>query len=102
MNTLDDLPKMVPASWVAEHMNVPIDSLLTAAARGEFARVYVFGRRKFFALSEIPAALKELVPGDPTRARRAVLAADAAAPCQARRPRRAMRRPQRGSNAGAV
>lgn len=102
MTTIDDLPQLVPAAWVAERMNVPVDSLLTASARGEFARVYVFGRRKFFALDEIAAALKELVPGDPTRARRVLLAADAAAPSQARRPRRAMRRPQRGNNAGAV
>lgn len=102
MTTIDDLPQMVPAAWVAQRMGVPIDSLLSAAARGEFARVYVFGRRKFFALDEIPAALKERVPGDPARARLAVLAADAAAPSPARRPRRAMRRPQRGSSAGAV
>lgn len=102
MTNIDDLPQMVPAALVAQRMGVPVDSLLSAASRGEFARVYVFGRRKFFALDEIPTSLKERVPGDPARARIAVLAADASAPCQARRPRRAMRRPLRGSTEGAV
>lgn len=98
MTTVDDLPEFVPASAVARRLRVSIDALLTMADRKEFARLYLFGSRKFFRLDEIEPAIKNLVPGDPDKFRRVVAAIDAASPAPAGQRRRAASRPARGSS----
>lgn len=98
MTHLTQLPKFERASKVAAQIGVTLEALYRASDAGQFARYYVFGSRKYYCIDEVAEAIKNQVPGDPARWRVAVLAADAAAPVQARRPRRARRDRLRGSS----
>lgn len=101
MSTLADIPEMVPAAKVAKRLGVRAEVLYRASEAGEFARYYVFGRRKYYRLDQVDEAIREVVPGDPEQWRRQVAAIDAACPVQAARRRRAASRPARGSNGQA-
>lgn len=91
-------PRFVLASRVAAQLGVPLDALYRASDRGEFARYYLFGKRKYYLPDEVAEAIKTVVPGDPSRWRRVVMAADAAAPARAGRRRREAPSPARGSS----
>lgn len=95
---MSDLPKFVHGNRIAEQLGVPVDALYKASDAGQFARYYVFGRRRYYLPDEVAKAIKELVPGDPVQFRRMVASLDAAAPVRARRPRREARGPKRGSS----
>lgn len=98
---LQDLPRFVSASKVAAQLGVSLEALYRASDAGQFARYYLFGTRKYYLPAEVDEAIKTVVPGDPSRWRRTVAAADAAAPFQAGRRRRAARSPARGSSGPA-
>lgn len=91
------IEKMVTGPRLSEMLGIPVDQLYAASDRGQFARYYLFGTRKYYLPSEALASLKTLVPGDPSKFRQMVAALNAAAPVQARRPRRSARGPRRGS-----
>ncbi len=92
------IEKMVSGPRLSDMLGIPVDQLYAASDRGQFARYYLFGTRKYYLPSEALASLKTLVPGDPAKFRQLVAALDAAAPVRARRPRRAARGPKRGSS----
>lgn len=87
----------IPGPQIARERGVSVDALYAASERGQFARYYLFGTRKYYLRSEVEAAIKTLVPGDPAQFRQVVASLDAASPCRARRPRREARGPRRGS-----
>lgn len=92
--------EMVLASKVAARMRVPVDALLRASERRQFARYHVIGSRKYYRATDIEAGIS-LLPGDPDQWDRAVAAADAACPAQGRRRRRAAPHRPRESSAPA-
>ena len=94
---LTDIPEMVAASKVAKRLRVSVDVLLRMSDQKQFARYYVFGRRKKYRLDEVTQSLRTLVPGDPDQWRKTVAAVDAACPVQGSRRRRAVPSPARGS-----
>ena len=97
----DTMEKFVAASAVAKQLGIGLEVLLRMSDRGEFARYYLFGKRKFYLPSEVAEAIRTQVPGDPARFRRVVAAMDAICPHQGARRRRAAQRPARGSSAPA-
>lgn len=98
MTDIGDLPRFVPASKIAKQLGISLDALYRASDAGQFARYYLFGTRKYYLPAEVDDAIKNVVPGDPSRWRRTVAAVDAAAPFRAGRRRRAVRSPARGSS----
>lgn len=96
--TVADLPRFTPASQVAAQLGISLDTLYRASDAGQFARYYLFGKRKYYRVDEVAQAIREQVPGDPQKWRRVVAAVDAAAPCRANRGRRATPGRSRGSS----
>jgi len=101
VTTIDEIPAMIPAAKVAKRMGVSLDVLLRMSDQKQFARYYVFGKRKKYLPSEVMESLRTLVPGDPDQWQKTVAAVDAACPAQGNRRRRAALRPARGSNGPA-
>ena len=98
MTTVDQLPEFVPINTVAKRIGIGAEVLAGMSHRKEFARLYLFGKRKFYRLDEVEHALKHLVPGHPDQYRAVVRAIDAACPFQATRRRRGERNRSRGSS----
>jgi hypothetical protein len=92
------VPEFVTVVAIARQMGVSAEVLCSMAMRGEFARIYLFGTRRFFRLDEVSEAIKTKVPGSPEQYRRTVAAADALCSRPAARRRRAARGLARGSS----
>lgn len=94
--TIDPL-RFISGAQLAKRMAIAADVLYRASEQKQFARYYLFGKRKFYKLAEVEKAIVELVPGDPDRWWGRVDAIDAACPA---RPR-AVRRPVARRGGGA-
>lgn len=95
---MTDLPKFISGARLGQQIGISPELLYRASDQKQFARYYLFGKRKFYDVAEVAAAIKNVVPGDPDRWRRVVESIDAACPARASRLRRATPN-RRGSSA---
>jgi hypothetical protein len=87
----------VSGAQLAKRMGITPDVLYGASNSKQFARYYLFGKRKYYRLAEVEKALVELVPGDPDRWWKVAESIDAA--CKSR-PRTVRRPGARGARRG--
>ncbi|MBL8726636.1 MAG: hypothetical protein JNK49_21525, partial [Planctomycetes bacterium] len=59
-----DRLKFVSGAQLGKRMGIAPDVLYRASEQKQFARYYLFGKRKYYKLAEVEKAIVELVPGD--------------------------------------